>query len=250
MTEPAANNAGRRFTFVLIHGSHDGSWIWHKLRPLLRAAGHEVFTPTLTGLSDRSHLVGCGVNLTTHITDVANLLFYEDLSDVVLVGNSYAGMVITGVAARAPERLKLVVYLDAYLPDDGQSELDLWPAEMRAAIEADEAAKEGLRMPPPPALFGVTDPEMAQWLAARMTPQPLTTYTEPVSTGEAQSGALRHVYIHCSAGQATAPIFAPFAAKARARGWETHALAADHISMLTAPDEMAKLLLAVATREP
>src|SRR5574340_543741 len=129
MTEPAMDNAGRRLTFVLVHGSHDGGWIWQKLAPLLRAAGHTVYTPTLTGLSDRSHLLAYGVNLTTHITDVANLLYYEDLSDVVLVGNSYAGMVITGVAARTPERLKLVVYLDAYLPDDGRSELDLWPNE-------------------------------------------------------------------------------------------------------------------------
>lgn len=250
MTEPAMDNAGKRLTFVLVHGSHDGGWIWQKLAPLLRAAGHTVYTPTLTGLSDRSHLLACGVNLTTHITDVANLLYYEDLSDVVLVGNSYAGMVITGVAARTPERLKLVVYLDAYLPDDGQSELDLWPNEMRAAIEADAATKEGLRMPPPPALFGVTDPALAEWLAARMTPQPLATYTEPVALGDARSAALRRVYIHCTAGAATTPIFAPFAAKARRLGWETHALAADHISMLTAPIETARLLLEVATRRP
>lgn len=248
MVEPAASNAERRLTFVLIHGSNDGGWIWQKLAPFLRTAGHAVYAPTLTGLSDRSHLLDCGVNLTTHITDVANLLFYEDLSDVALVGNSYAGMVITGVAARVPERLKLVVYLDAYLPDDGQSELDLWPAEMRAAVEA-EAATSGLRQPPPPALFGVTDPAMADWLTARMTPQPLATYTEPVSTGGAGSAALRRVYIHCTEGAVTTPIFTPFAAKARARGWEVRELAANHIAMLTAPHEVARLLLDVATRE-
>ena len=121
-------------TFVLVHGSHGGGWIWQKVTPLLRSAGYEVYTPTLTGLSDRSHLLECGVNLTTHITDVINLMDYEDLTDVILVGNSYAGMVITGVAAKEPERLKQVVYLDAYLPDTGQSELDLWPVEMQAEI--------------------------------------------------------------------------------------------------------------------
>lgn len=246
----AETNANKRLTFVLVHGSHDGGWIWHKLGPLLRAAGHEVYTPTLTGLSDRSHLLGCGVNLTTHVTDVANLLFYEDLSDVALVGNSYAGMVITGVAARIPERLKQLVYLDAYLPDDGQSEADLWPAEMRAAIEADEAATKGLRQPPPPALFGVTDPEMAEWLAARMTPQPLATYTEPVSVGGARSGAIRCAYIHCTSGQVSTSIFAPFAAKARAYGWDVRELAADHVAMLTAPHAVAELLLDIARQEP
>lgn len=249
MIERADNYADGRLTFVLVHGSHDGGWIWQKLAPLLRAAGHAVYTPTLTGLSDRSHLLECGVNLTTHITDVSNLLFYEDLSDVALVGNSYAGMVITGVAARLPERLKLLVYLDAYLPDDGQSELDLWPAEMRAAIEA-EAATSGLRQAPPPALFGVTDPAMAEWLAVRMTPQPLATYTEPVSTGETGSAAFRRVYIHCTEGEVTAPVFAPFAAKARAHGWEVRELAATHIAMLTAPHEVAQLLLDVAAQEP
>ena len=112
-------------TFVLVHGTGHGGWCWQKLAPLLRAGGSEVYTPTLTGLGDRSHLLGCGVDLTTHITDVASLLFYEDLLDVILVGHSYAGMVITGVAATVPERLRLLVYLDAYLPDEGQSELDL-----------------------------------------------------------------------------------------------------------------------------
>jgi pimeloyl-ACP methyl ester carboxylesterase len=125
--------------------------------PLLRIAGHEVYTPTLTGLSDRSHLLDCGVNLTTHITDIANLLSYEDLSDVILIGSSYAGMVITGVAAKVPERLRLLDYLDAYVPEDGQSESDLWPADMRAASQADEATARGLRQPPPPAIFGIAD---------------------------------------------------------------------------------------------
>lgn len=189
-------------TFVLVHGSHGGGWIWQKVAPRLRASGHELYAPTLTGLSDRSHLLGCGVDLTTHITDVVNLLFYEDLADVVLVGNSYAGMVITGVAAQAAERLRLLVYLDAYLPDDGQSELDLWPADMRAGIQADEAAARGLRQPPPPATFGITAPQMAAWVSARLTPQPLTTYTEPVPRGTARSAALPRAYIHCmGAGQ-------------------------------------------------
>lgn len=235
-------------TFLLVHGSFCGGWIWQKLAPLLRAAGHEVYTPTLTGLSDRAHLVECGVNLTTHIKDIANLIKYEDLSDVILVGNSYAGMVITGVAANVPERLKLLVYFDAYLPDAGQTELDLWLEEMRAAILTEKEADRGLRPPPSATWLGVTDPDMAAWLSARLTPQPLATYTEPVPAGNPESGALPCVYVHCTGGPTTS-LFATFAAKARARGWGVRELAAGHVAMLTAPREVASMLLDLA-REP
>jgi len=232
-------------TFVLVHGTSCGGWIWQKVAPLLRAARHDVYTPTLSGLSDRSHLVACGVDLNTHVTDVTNLLSYEDLSDVVLVGHSYAGMVITGVAAQAPARLKLLVYLDAYIPDDGQNEVDLWPADMRAAIQADEAAARGFRQPPPMDFLGVTDAEMAAWLQARLTPQPMATYTQPVPPGNAQSVALSRVFIHCTAGPTT-PLFGTFAAKARAGGWKVHEIATGHLAMFTAPREVADILLEYA----
>lgn len=229
--------------FVLVHGSNGGGWVWQKLAPLLRVAGHEVYTPTLTGLADRAHLLRCGVDLTTHITDVVNLLFYEDLSDVTLVGNSYAGMVITGVAAKAAERLKLLVYLDAYLPADGQSESDLWPPERRAIAEAAEAEARGLAQAPPPTLFGVTDPALAAWIAARLTPHPVATYTEPVPPGNAASAALPRVFIHCTANPSTTPdVFGPFAAQARASGWPVREIATGHLAMLTAPRELVSLL--------
>jgi pimeloyl-ACP methyl ester carboxylesterase len=229
-------------TFVLIHGTSHGGWCWQKVRSLLRAAGHEVFSPTLTGLSDRSHLVDCGVNLTTHITDVTKLLFCEDLSDVILVGHSYAGMVITGLAAKVPERLRQLIYLDAYLPDEGQSELDLWPEAMRAEILADAEALHGLRPPPSAAFLGISDSALAEWVNARLTPQPLATYTEPVPYGNAQSAALPRVYIACTAG-ATTGLFGPFAEKARAKGWNVPEIATGHDAMLTAPRELADLLL-------
>ncbi len=135
------------------------------------------------------------MDLTTHITDIANLLFYEDISDAVLVGHSYAGMVITGVASVAPERLKLLVYLDAYVPDEGQSEFDLWTPEMRAEIEADGAADRGLRPPPPPSLMGIDDPVLADWYQARVTPHPYATYTQPVPPGNPRSEAIPRAYI-------------------------------------------------------
>src|SRR4051812_23108269 len=113
-------------TFVLVHGSRHGGWSWKRVAPLLRAAGHDVFTPTLTGVGERVHLAAPEVDLHLHVTDVANVLAFEDLTDVVLVGHSYAGMVITGVAEVASERLRQLVYLDALVPEAGQSAFDVW----------------------------------------------------------------------------------------------------------------------------
>src|SRR5215211_1043953 len=123
-------------TFVLVAGAWHGGWCWRKVTPLLRAAGHEVFAPTLTGLGERSHLAHPDVGLTTHIQDIVNLLEYEDLNDVVLVGHSYSGMVITGVAEQVPGRLAHLVYLDAFVPENGQALVDLLPPEGRQSNEA------------------------------------------------------------------------------------------------------------------
>jgi len=237
-------------TFVLVHGTSCGGWVWQKLAPLLRAGGHEVYTPTLTGLSDRNHLLNSNINLSTHITDVVNLLFYEDLSNVILVGNSYAGMVITGVATKIPERLKLLVYLDAYIPDDGQSEADLLPAAMLAARQTDAAKHRGLTQPPPPELFGVTDPQLVDWIKTRMTQHPLATYMEPVPAGNARSAAIPRIFVHCNGNPSTTPdLFSPFTDKARAMGWQVNELAAGHLAMLTAPREVAEILRQAVEKE-
>jgi pimeloyl-ACP methyl ester carboxylesterase len=231
--------------FVLVHGTGHGGWCWQKVVPLLRAAGSDAYAQTLTGVGDRSHLVDCGVDLSTHIKDVTNLLFYEDLSDVVLVGHSYAGMVITGVAATAPDRLKRLIYLDAYLPDEGESEVDLWPPQMRAEIEAGAQATRGLRLPPSPELMGIADPKMAAWVRERITPHPMATYTEPIPKGSARTAMLPRAYIRCTQGPLT-PVFGHFADKARARGWAVREIAAGHDAMLTRPTEVADLLLELA----
>lgn len=232
-------------TFVLVHGTGHGGWCWQKVSPILRAAGADVYAPTLTGVGDRSHLYDGSVNLSTHIKDVSNLLFYEDLRDVVLVGHSYAGMVITGVASTTPERLGRIIYLDAYLPDDGQNEVDLWPAAMRAEIEADAKAGDGRRPPPSPEMMGITDPAMADWARSRITPHPMATYTEAVPKGNAHSRAIPRVYISCTEGPLT-PVFGPFANKAKAAGWPVREISTGHDAMLTAPDAVATLLLDLA----
>lgn len=230
--------------FVLVHGTSHGAWCWRKVTPLLRAAGCDVYAPTLTGLADRSHLLECGVTLSTHVTDVVNLLFYEDLSDVVLVGHSYAGMVITAVAATAPERLRQLIYFDAYLPDEGQTEVDLWPPDMRAEIEADEHARSGTRLVTPEQM-GITDPAMAEWARARMTPHPMATYMEAVPKGSERSASLPRSYIACTGGPLTS-VLGPFAEKARAAGLAVREIASGHDAMLIVPEVAAKILLDLA----
>ena len=148
---------------------------------MLRAAGHEVCAPTLSGLADRRHLLSARIDLATHGDDVANLLVYEDLSSGILVGHSYAGMAISGVAVEVRERLGRVVHLDAHLPEAGHSAVDLWPEERRGYAERADPTGEGLAQPPPLALFGVTDPVLAAPAEARMTPHPDTTYRQPTS---------------------------------------------------------------------
>jgi pimeloyl-ACP methyl ester carboxylesterase len=154
-------------TLVLVHGAHAGGWWWGESRDLLRAAGHEVHAPTLTGLGERAHLAGHGVGLSTHVADVANLLFHEDLRRVVLVGCSYGGMVITGVADLVPERVSALVYVDALVPRDGEAALDLLAPDRRAAMLELRARAESA-VP----LAADADP--------RLSPQPLQTLLEPL----------------------------------------------------------------------
>jgi pimeloyl-ACP methyl ester carboxylesterase len=228
-------------TFVLVHGSWHGGWCWRLVTPLLRAAGHDVYTPTLTGLGERAHLLHDRVMLETHLQDVERRLFYEDLSRVWLVGRSYAGVVVSGVAARVPECVAGLLYLDAYLPRAGHSLFNVWSAEEREAGRADLASGSGLRLPASPAAMGIVDPDLAAWVAARLTPHPLRTYDEPVPQGNTASEALPRAYIHCTAGPTTAR-FPPFAHQAHVDGWPVRELATGHDAMLTAPRELTEAL--------
>jgi pimeloyl-ACP methyl ester carboxylesterase len=132
-------------TYVLVHGSASGGWIWRSVAKILRAAGHEVFTPTLTGMGDRVHLMNPTVGLGTHVQDVVNMLYFEDLRDVILVGHSYTGMVITGVADRALERVRHIVYMDATIPRNGESQADII-GEAMASAKADARMIDGVLM--------------------------------------------------------------------------------------------------------
>lgn len=235
-------------TLVLVHGAWHGGWCWRHLATLLRAAGHQVHNPTLTGLGERSHLrtpLETGVGLDTHIQDVANVLEYEDLRDVVLVGHSYAGMVITGVADRVADRIRHLVYLDAFVPADGQSLFDISRPERREIFREQARQHRGLIPSPPPQLFGVTDPPAVDWVAARLGPQPVHTFEQPLTLrSDPAAAALPRTYLYCLRGPLV-PIFEPFAARARTDpGWGYQELITAHDAMITTPHALTAALSA------
>src|SRR4051812_36648957 len=169
-------------TYVLVHGGGHGGWCYQRLAPMLRDAGHDVYAPSLTGLADRAHLLTGDTDLDTHVTDVVNLLAYEDLNDVILVGHSYGGMVITGVADRAADRVGHVVYLDAANPEDGQSLEDVAGPMMALARQAGRTVNgvELVLWPFPGAgqFYGVTDLDDLAWMDDKLTPHPWKCFAQ------------------------------------------------------------------------
>jgi pimeloyl-ACP methyl ester carboxylesterase len=227
-------------TFVLVHGAWHGGWCWKRVRRALQQAGHEVFTPTLTGVGDRAHLGAPGVNLETHIADVVNLIRWEDLTDIVLCGHSYGGCVITGVADRVPERLRAVVYLDAFILDDGQSLHDAVPAPLRdAQAQAAKEQGDGWRVPPIPAAFFNVNAADRAWVDAQCTPQSLATFQQKLRLRNTlPAGKVTHVL---ATGYEHSP-FAPFHEIAKRRGWKTRTIDCGHDVMLDRPAELVAML--------
>jgi pimeloyl-ACP methyl ester carboxylesterase len=237
-------------TFVLVHGTGHGGWCWRFLVPILRAAGHDVYTPTLTGLGASSHLFHKldRISLDTHVKDITNTLFYDDLSDVVLVGHSYGGMVITGVAAKQPHRLAQLVYLDAYLPLEGENEVTLWPSNQKEKYFADIASGITSRSPISTEILGITDPKMSQWVQERLTPHPYSTYEDPPPAPDnPQSAYIPRTYIHCRLGPLSSWMD-PFATRARELRWNVYTIEAGHDVMITHPNELAEILLRIANK--
>ncbi|MGP4014577.1 alpha/beta fold hydrolase [Saccharopolyspora sp. 5N708] len=230
-------------TFVLLHGAWHGGWAWQRVVPALRAAGHEVHAPTLTGLSDRAHLLNPSVGLGTHVQDVVALIEAYDAHDVVLVGHSYAGQVVTGVADRIPQRLAKRVYLDAFIGDDGDAAIDLLPEKVAGHYRESVSGPGFGWLVPVRSLqvLGVTDQSDVDWLTARLTPHPWLTYTEPLRLTGAGEGVAA-AFIECTDWMR---VFQPHAERAAARGWPVHHIATGHEAMVTAPEELAELLLEV-----
>ena len=239
----AASSARERRTFVLPHGSWHGGWCWARVAEPLRAQGHRVYTPTLTGLGERSHLLSKDVTLDTWITDLVSVLEWEDLVDVMLVGHSFGGVVITGAADRAPRRIGHLVYLDSLILRDGESAFSTFPPDVAAARrKLAEASPGGLSVAvPPPSVFGVTDPGDLAWLQARCTPHPLATYENkltlknPVGNGKpATYIAMKPDFASTAAGRTVA--------KAQ-REWRYIELDGAHDAMVTTPQALTDVLL-------
>jgi pimeloyl-ACP methyl ester carboxylesterase len=167
-----SNNQAGRF-FVLVHGAGHGGWAWRRLADLLSAKGHRVFTPTLTGLGERSHLMSGAISLQTHILDVVNLFRWEDLRNAVLVGHSYAGWVVSGAVEQLDDRVDALVYLDAFLPDDGQRGFDFLNDQQQAAFREAQARGEVSRPGPTSAALKIQRPEDAAWVDSKITPHPI-----------------------------------------------------------------------------
>jgi pimeloyl-ACP methyl ester carboxylesterase len=224
-------------TFVLVHGAWGGPYAFRAVRRLLHADGHEVITPSLTGIGERAHLTGPHVDLSLHVLDVVNAIRYEDLADVVLLGYSYGGMVVTGALDLVGDRVRELVYLDAFVPADGDSLATLTgePAaglpELGAPWSAPTPARE------------YEDPAVAERARVRRVPQPLGTFTEPVRASvplEERGKRLTYVRASEDPGGAT---FEPFARHAReSPAWDYHEIATTHMIPENRPDELAAIL--------
>jgi pimeloyl-ACP methyl ester carboxylesterase len=234
--------------FVLVHGAGGSEWMWHKVAPLLAAAhpANRVYAPTLTGYGARAHLATPDLGLETHVQDVLGVLEYEDLRRVVLVGWSYAGMVVSAVAERAPERLAHVVHFDASVPRDGESQADRQSAEYRARLERLRAEGTWLRPKPTEAEFapyverGEMSDDDVRVVISRMRPVPVKTLTDPVRLGNPAAAAIPRTYIWCRQNPSGGALVTQLRATP---GWRCHELNAGHFGLLTHPRELADLLL-------
>jgi pimeloyl-ACP methyl ester carboxylesterase len=223
--------------FVLVHGAWIGGWYWRPNAQALRKAGHEVFTPTMTGLGERIHLMNPSINLDTHITDIVNVIKQEELSDVVLVGHSYGGMVVTGVADALPGKISSLVYLDAFVPNSGDALVKLLPPGNAPPAFASEYTLSPL----PAAYFGAT-PEVAAIVDARTTPMPVGCFTQPLKLTGVVDRVKKKTYIYCNVPAPTT--FTQFYDKLKDdRGWTVHTLPCTHIVQIDMPNELTALLL-------
>jgi pimeloyl-ACP methyl ester carboxylesterase len=227
-------------TFVLVHGAWHGGWCWRRVADVLERQGHKVYTPTLTGLGERSHLMSRDINLDTHITDIVNVLLWEDLKNVVLAGHSYAGWVISGVAERALPRIGSIVFVDAFMPADGDRGVDNTPEVPRKgildAIEKGEPSRPVL----PAEFFGVNEKDRA-WVDSKTTPQPVGVALQPIRLTGARDKVAKKTYIRAAAYPQE--FFDKYLAACKAdKSWRTVELPCGHDIMVDMPDQLAAAL--------
>lgn len=230
-------------TFVLVHGAWHGGWCWKKVKSLLLSSGHDVYTPSLMGMGEHVHMLSQEIDLNTHIQDIVTLLEYENLCNVILVGHSYAGMVISGVAEKIRERLAQIVYLDAFLPENGKSLMEYWN-DPRVDVLVQKLGDSWL-VPWTEQLLtlsdlGVINPSDVTWMTPRMGDQPYKTFTQPVQFSKDAIKSLQVTYIQTS----ELPFFTEAAKRAKAQGFDSYELlTAQHNAMVTQPQELTNILL-------
>jgi pimeloyl-ACP methyl ester carboxylesterase len=233
-----------RKTFVLVHGAWHGGWCWRRVADLLEAGGHKVYAPTLTGVGDRAHLLDAGTNLSTHIADIVNLIRWEGLGGIVLCGHSYGGFVISGVAEKAADKIASIVFLDAFLPKDGERMVDVTSPHSRALMEPLIARGERVMAPIPAAVFRVNEKNRA-WVDGLCTPHPLASMVEPARLTGARDVIATKSYIR-AAGYPS-PSFDAAHERARADStWRSYTLPCGHDVMVDMPERLAEILLEVA----
>lgn len=236
----------KQANYVLVHGAFHGGWCWKFVAQGLRRMGHEVFTPSQTGLGDRAHLLSGLITMDTFVQDILQVIESEELEDVILVGHSFGARTISGVADRIPERIRHLVYLDGGLPTDGLSRFEAMSEEQRAARIERTRSCGGIGVPPPPSQgFGVDDPELQAWLDRRLTPQPFGVETSRLVLHNPLGNGLPVTYVRC-----TAPAFATVASSAeyarQQAGWNYVEWAAGHNAMVTQPQLAIDLLASLA----
>ncbi len=243
-------------TYVLVHGAWHGGWCWNKTSPLLRAAGSEVFVPTLTGLGERAHLNDrinpADITLDVHIRDVVQLIYYEGLHDVVLVGHAYAGMVITGVAEECPERISHMVYVNGVIPLDGESMSDqLIPVRGKefAGWVRDQIDNGNGFLPAPVSIeevsrrWGITDPVDLAWVVDNVTPQPAAAMASPIRIGNPDSEKIPKSFV--GGGESG---FDSVLKRAKEAGWGVYPVASGHDTMVTHAEELTQILLKIGNQ--
>ena len=241
---PAARAQGERKTFVLVHGASAGGWCWRRVADILEGEGHKVFTPTLTGLGERSHLMSGLITLDTHITDIVNVIRWEQLENFVLVGHSYGGWIISGVAEQADGKISSIVFLDAFMPENGQKVLDTNSERARAEIAEAQRTGAVSRPPPDASVWAVNESDRA-WFNEMATPQPVGVAFTPIRLTGARERVPRKTYIR-ALGYANANFDRFYANKRADPAWRTYEVQSGHEVMIDAPERCAEILIEVS----
>lgn len=230
-------------TYVLVHGAWHGAWCWKRVATMLRAKGHDVYAPTLTGVGERVHLARPETDLDTHIMDIVNEIKWQELSDVVLVGHSYGGLIITGVAEKMERAIGSIVMLDAFYADSGQALVDMQPPPARDAFLSAEAKGDTVIPPRSAKMFHVNDNDAA-WVDAMCVPHPIKCFTQKLTHTNARERIAQKAYVR-AVNYPSVP-FDASREKARANGWRIYDVAAGHDVMLDAPERLSQILIEVA----